>query len=62
MHERGIPAPSIAVAFGVTEPHVYRRLALANLPAAVLDALQAGQINIGHAKAFTVSDDEAFDS
>ena len=59
MHERGIPVPSIAVAFGVTEPHVYRRLALANLPAAVLDALQAGQINIGHAKAFTVSDDEA---
>lgn len=59
MHERGVPVPSIAVAFGVTEPHVYRRLALANLPAAVLDALQAGKINIGHAKAFTVSDDEA---
>lgn len=59
MHERGIPVPSIAVAFGVTEPHVYRRLALANLPAAVLDALRSGQINIGQAKAFTVSDDEA---
>ncbi len=59
MHEHCIPIPSIAVAFGVTEAHVYRRLALANLPAAVLDALQAGQINIGHAKAFTVSDDEA---
>jgi len=22
MHERGVPVPSIAVAFGVTEPHV----------------------------------------
>lgn len=59
MHERGIPVASIAVAFGVTEPHVYRRLALANLPAAVLDALQGGNINLGQAKAFTVSDDEA---
>jgi ParB family chromosome partitioning protein len=58
MHERGIPVASIAVAFGVTEPHVYRRLALANLPAAVLDALQVGKINIGQAKAFTISDDE----
>ncbi|MFU8776709.1 MAG: ParB/RepB/Spo0J family partition protein [Roseovarius sp.] len=58
MAARGIPVPSIAVAYGVTEPHVYRRLKLAHLPAPVLDALRAGQITLQNAAAFTLCDDE----
>jgi ParB family transcriptional regulator, chromosome partitioning protein len=48
----------IAQAFGVTEAHVRRRLALANLPAPVLDALKSGEISMGLAQAFTVGSDE----
>ena len=59
MRDAGALAPSIAKAFGVTEAHVYRRLKLADLPAPVLDALAAGQINLATATAFTVSNDEA---
>lgn len=59
MAARGVPVPSIAVAFGVTEAHVYRRLKLASLPAPVLDALKAGQITLSNAAAFTISEDEA---
>lgn len=55
--ERGLKAPQIAKAFCATEAHVYRRLALGGLPASVLDALKAGDISLGDAKAFTVSDD-----
>lgn len=58
MADRGIPVPSIAVAFGVTEAHVYRRLKLAGLPAQVLDALKANEITLSNAAAFTVSEDE----
>jgi len=49
----------ISQAFGVTEAHVRRRLALANLPAPVLDALKSGEISMGLAQAFTTSEDEA---
>lgn len=59
MRESGADVPTIARTFGITEAHVYRRLALAALPAPVLDALKAGEINLGAAKAFTVADDEA---
>ena len=59
MKDAGADVSSIARSFGKTEAHVYRRLALAALPAPVLDALKAGQISIGMAKAFTVSQDEA---
>ncbi|RMJ20713.1 hypothetical protein PHISP_08417, partial [Aspergillus sp. HF37] len=59
MKEAGADVSTIARSFGKTEAHVYRRLALAALPAAVLDALKAGQISLGMAKAFTVSQDEA---
>lgn len=45
--------------FGISEAHVYRRLALAVLPAPVLDALKAGEITLGTAKAFTIAHDEA---
>ncbi len=59
MAATGAPVPTIASAFGQTEAHVRRRLALANLPAPVIDALRAGEISIGAAAAFTVSEDEA---
>lgn len=59
MAEKGIPVPSIAVAFGVSEKHVYRRLKLAALPCAVLNALKTGDITLSQAAAFTISEDEA---
>ena len=59
MKSRGATVPEIALAFAVTEARVYQRLALAVLPAPVLDALAAGEISLGTAKAFTLSDDEA---
>lgn len=59
MRDAGALVPNIARAFGVTEAHVYRRLKLADLSAPVLDALAAGEISLGIASAFTVSNDEA---
>lgn len=59
MAERGVPVPTIALAFGVNEQHVYRRLKLASLPVSVLDALKAGDITLSNAAAFTISEDEA---
>jgi len=59
MKTRGASVPEIALAFAVTEARVYQRLALAGLPEPVLDALAAGEISLGTAKAFTLSDDEA---
>ena len=57
MRDAGSSVPQIAQAFGVTEAHVYRRLKLADLPAFVLDALDAQKISLGIAAAFTVSND-----
>ena len=57
MKESGADVPTIARTFGQTEAQVYRRLALAALPAEVLDALKSRQISLGMAKAFTVSQD-----
>lgn len=59
MAARGVSVAAIAIAFGATEPHVYRRLKLAGLPDPVLDALKAGEITLQNAAAFTVSEDEA---
>lgn len=59
MKTRGATVPEIALTFAVTEARVYQRLALAGLPESVLDALAAGEISLGNAKAFTLSDDEA---
>lgn len=59
MAARGVAVPAVALAFGVTEAHVYRRLKLAGLPAPVLDALKVGEITLANAAAFTVSEDEA---
>ncbi|MEP3328922.1 ParB N-terminal domain-containing protein [Sedimentitalea sp.] len=58
MERRGVAVPAIAVAYGVTEPHVYRRLKLASLPAPVLEALKAGEVSLSNAAAFTISEDE----
>ncbi|MEL7112372.1 MAG: hypothetical protein AAGK93_05435, partial [Pseudomonadota bacterium] len=59
MKSRGATVPEIALAFAVTEARVYQRLALAGLPKPVLDALAEGEISLGTAKAFTLSDDES---
>ena len=59
MAKAGADPVAIARAFAVTEKHVYRRLALADLPAPVLDALAADEITLSHAAAFTVCNDEA---
>ena len=58
MFDKSLGVPRIAKVFGVTEKHVYRRLALVNLPTQVLDALKSGEINLSMASAFTISDDE----
>jgi ParB family chromosome partitioning protein len=57
MAEKALSTAKISQAFGVTEAHVRRRLALAGLPGSVLDALKAGEISMGQAKAMTVSED-----
>lgn len=58
MAESGAAVANIAKAFAVTEAHVYRRLALANLPEPVLDALHEGSITLGIASCFTIANDE----
>lgn len=58
MAKAGSTVAQIASAFGVTEPHVYRRLKLCTLPVEVLDALRARKISLDQAAAFTISDDE----
>lgn len=58
MEKRGATVADIAMAYGATEAHVYRRLALANLPEPVIDALRNGEISLSNAAAFTISDDE----
>lgn len=58
MEATGASVTAIASAFAVTDAHVRRRLKLAALPAAVLDALKAGQITLGHAAIFTTCNDE----
>lgn len=58
MEQGGSTPAIIARAFAVTEKHVYRRLALAHLPAPVLDALRADEISLSNAAAFTISDDQ----
>ncbi|WP_170766486.1 ParB/RepB/Spo0J family partition protein [Ruegeria lacuscaerulensis] len=58
MAAKSLSVAKISNAFGVTEAHVRRRLALAGLPTAVLDALKAGEISMGLAKAMTVSTEE----
>ena len=58
MERSGATPAVIARAFAVTEKHVYRRLALAHLPAPVLDALRKDEISLSNAAAFTIGDDE----
>jgi len=58
MYAKSMGIARIAKVFGTTEAHVYRRLALAELPKSILDALKAGEVNLTMANAFTVSNDE----
>ncbi len=58
MEQDGLPVAAIALAFGVSEAHVYRRLKLAGLPQAVLQALKADEITLAAAACFTLCDDE----
>lgn len=57
--DRGIAASDIARAFAVTDVHVKRRLKLATLPEAVMDALRAEKIGYGQAAVLTLCPDEA---
>jgi ParB family transcriptional regulator, chromosome partitioning protein len=57
LRARGSDVPEIALVFGVSEKHVYRRLALAGLAEPVLAALIAGEISLAVAGAFTIADD-----
>ncbi len=59
LSESGATVPEIALAFGASEAHVYRRLALAGLPEPVLAALRANEITLGAAACFTVANDGA---
>lgn len=59
MRKAGNEVAVIARVFATTEAHVYRRLALADLPAPVLDALRNGEISLSIASAFTIANDEA---
>lgn len=51
---RGASVTNIAHAYAVTEIHVKRRLKLASLPAAALDALRADKIGYGQAAVLTL--------
>lgn len=57
LRDTGATTADIARTFGVTEQHVYRRMALANLPTEVLDALKARDISLSTAAVFTVATD-----
>jgi ParB family chromosome partitioning protein len=57
MAKTGIDPETIATAFAVSEAHVKRRLKLAQLPKAVLDALANKIITLETAQAFTTCDD-----
>ena len=54
----GMPIPTIAQRFGVSERTVDKRLRLANIAPAVLDAYRAGEMNLGTLEAFAVSVDQ----
>jgi len=58
MDTKNTPVEKIARVFAVTEVHVRRRLALAHLPTPIIDALEAGEINLTMAACFTICDDE----
>lgn len=57
MAKHGKGAAEIAIAYGVTEAHVNRRVALAGLADPILDALQNQEISLTQTAAFTISED-----
>ena len=56
---KGQSVQLIARTFAVSESHVKRHLALANLPALAIDALRDGQITLEQAKALTLAETNA---
>ncbi|WP_419270922.1 ParB/RepB/Spo0J family partition protein [Paracoccus sp. T5] len=58
LRDTGATVGEVARTFGVTEQHVYRRMALADLPSEVLDALKARQISLNTAAVFTLAKDK----
>ena len=54
----GMPIPTIANRFGVSERTVERRLRLANIAPEVLDAYRAGNMNLETLEAFAVTADQ----
>lgn len=58
LRDTGATVGEIARTFGVTDQHVYRRMALADLPAEVLDALKSRQISLSTAAVFTLAKDQ----
>jgi ParB family chromosome partitioning protein len=57
--DAGIPAADIAARFGVTETVVHRRLKLARVAPAIVEAFRQDELSLEQVMAFAVSDDHA---
>ncbi|MBF9042987.1 ParB N-terminal domain-containing protein [Rhodobacterales bacterium HKCCE4037] len=57
LNRDGTTPEDIARAHGVTTAHVRQRLKLSDLPGDVIDALEARELTLDQARAFTLSDD-----
>src|SRR5580698_6830943 len=57
--ESGMPVADVAARFGVTEAVVQKRLKLANVSPALIDAYRNGDMKLQHVMAFAVTDDHA---
>ena len=57
--EKGVPVADVAARFGVTETVVQKRLKLAHVNPALLDAYRNGEMTLQHVMAFAVTDDHA---
>ena len=58
MQEKGFAPDKIAIAFAQTVRHVKGRLRLANLAEPILAALEAGEVTLDTASAYTITDDQ----
>jgi ParB family transcriptional regulator, chromosome partitioning protein len=57
--EGGMPVADVAARFGVTEAVVQKRLKLANVSPALIDAYRNGDMTLQHVMAFAVTEDHA---
>jgi ParB family chromosome partitioning protein len=57
--DRGTPPADVAGRFGVTEAVVQKRVKLANVSPALLNAYRDGEMTLQHVMAFTVTEDHA---